>query len=121
LRSFCEKGTPEQQLLAAESLSTADTTALQTLHRLLLHQDPLIRQDAIEVLAEDRDWQQASRLAPLLDDPSRSVRRAASVALMQMGAPGLIMLRRKAAEENVNQGQTSELLEYHHELAGSHR
>jgi HEAT repeat protein len=99
LHSFLMTGTPRQQLLAAASLSTADEPALHALHRLVCHDDPVIRQKAIEILAEDRDWHQTTAIAPLLSDPSRTVRRAAGLALLRLGAPGMIILRQRAAAE----------------------
>jgi lambda repressor-like predicted transcriptional regulator len=105
LRSFLRTGTPEQQVLAAASLSAADPAALRTLHRLICHTDPTIRLAAVEVLAEDKDWHQATVIAPLLADPSHTVRRAAGLALLRLGAPGLIMLRRGAAEATTVPGR----------------
>jgi hypothetical protein len=121
LRSLLATGAPKQQLLAAKSLSTADETALETLHRLVGHFDPVIRQNAVQILVENRDWRQATVIAPLLEDPSRTVRRVAGTALLRLGAPGLIILRHRATEVRAAPWRVTEPSGYQDDLTGSPR
>lgn len=121
LRSFLVTRTPQQQLLAAASLSTADASAAEALHRLVHHHDPAVRQQAVEILAENRDWHQATVIAPLLADPSRTVRHKASLALLRLGAPGMIMLRQRATEETHAPDHAEDRDEQREELAVNRR
>lgn len=67
--------------------------AVTTLSSLL--QDPAaeVAAAAAEGLARLEAWHSAPRIAALMGHPSWSVRRAAGLALRDLGAPGVLMLR----------------------------
>jgi HEAT repeat protein len=64
-----------------------------TLTSLLDDPEPAVRRAAADALGETGDWTSAGRLGAALADNDFSVRRAAGLALLRLGAPGLVTLR----------------------------
>jgi HEAT repeat protein len=80
---------------AARLLGTiGGDTATATLAGLLDDADPVVRAAAATSLGHLRHWPAASAIAGLLRDRSWDVRRASGEALVEVGAPGRLLLRR---------------------------
>jgi HEAT repeat protein len=67
---------------------------VQALLDLLADEVPEVRAAAAHALGKLGHWPAVSHLAPLLRDRVWIVRRAAGLALLALGAPGLLYLRR---------------------------
>ncbi len=66
---------------------------------LLADPDAGVRAGAADALGRLGYWPAGPTLAGLLDDPDWATRQAAARALSHLGAPGMLLLRRRAAEE----------------------
>lgn len=71
----------------------------ETLGRMLQDPDAAPRAAAAECVGRLDHWPAAGLLADQLRDPDWSVRRTAALALRDLGAPGLIFLRRALGSE----------------------
>jgi HEAT repeat protein len=71
-----------------------------TLTTLLDDPEPAVRRAAADALGETGDWTSAGRLGAALADGDFSVRRAAGLALLRLGAPGLVTLRASLAGDD---------------------
>jgi len=69
------------------------TQGRAALERLLDDVDPKVRQAAAAALADPSRWATGPLLAALLDDPEPAVRNQAGVTLLELGAPGVLLLR----------------------------
>lgn len=74
--------------------------AVQVLTRLIEDEDPRVRAAAAASLGRLEHWPSATRLLPLLSDPSWGVRRESALALRAMGAPGAVILRTALTSED---------------------
>jgi HEAT repeat protein len=62
--------------------------------------NPEVRVAAARALGRMRHWPRASDIAALMRDTSWDVRRAAGLALRDLGSPGIIMLRKMTGDSN---------------------
>jgi hypothetical protein len=74
--------------------------ATDRLIRLLGDADAEVREAAAASLGSLRHWPAATQVAHLLRDPAWEVRRASGEALLAFGAPGRLLLRRHAHDED---------------------
>ncbi|OLB67209.1 MAG: hypothetical protein AUI10_00735 [Actinobacteria bacterium 13_2_20CM_2_72_6] len=74
--------------------------ATDRLVRLLDDADAGVRAAAADSLGNLQHWPAASHVARLLRDPAWEVRRASGEALLAFGAPGRLLLRRHAHDED---------------------
>ncbi|MBN1171711.1 MAG: HEAT repeat domain-containing protein [Micromonosporaceae bacterium] len=95
---IARSGTAYQRALAASILGGCGGHATASVLRELLH-DPeaAVRQAAVTAIAEQGDWPAAANVADLMDDRVWAVRREAGLALLKLGAPGVILLREASA------------------------
>lgn len=90
-------GSTEQRALAATVLGACgDPSSTAMLHRLLTDPGPPVRRAAVRAVADLGDWSAVAAVARLLHDEVWPVRREAGLALLRLGAPGLVMLREAA-------------------------
>jgi HEAT repeat protein len=76
----------------------AEHVALVRTH--LNDRTPQVRVAAARALGRMRHWPHASDIAALMRDTSWDVRRAAGLALRDLGSPGVIMLRKMTGDSN---------------------
>jgi len=74
--------------------------ATEALTGRLADDDPAVREAAVVSLGHLRHWPAAPAVARLLRDPSWDVRRASGEALLALGAPGWLLLRRYEHDED---------------------
>lgn len=74
--------------------------AIDRLTGLLADPDATVREAAADSLGRLRHWPAAPHVARLLRDPAWEVRRASGEALLAFGAPGRLLLRRHAQDED---------------------
>ena len=90
-------GTPRQRALAAAVLGASGSQVTGPALRALLNDpEPEVREAATIALAEQGDWSAAVPIAALLGDSVWGVRREAGLALLRLGAPGIVLLREAA-------------------------
>jgi len=89
------------RMRAARLLGTVGgDAATDRLTRLLDDTEAAVREAAAVSLGSLRHWPAASHVARLLRDPAWDVRRASGEALLAFGAPGRLLLRRHAHDED---------------------
>jgi HEAT repeat protein len=119
LRDIATTGQSRQQALATTALgATGDPAATELLGELLANDDVTVRCRAVAALAGMADWRNAAVILPLLDDESRTVRREAGLALLRLGAPGLVLLREAAARSGPEASVAAQILGYHEFTGG---
>ena len=92
---------PQVREMAAKALGNgAGTEAASVLHRLVQDDDPAVRTRAIESLARMESLSSVTVVGRCLADSSFQVRRAAGLALEQLGAPGRLTLRRHLSDSD---------------------
>lgn len=85
---------PEVRALVADALgSFASEGASESVAKFLHDDSPEVRAAAAKSAGRLRLWPQCKRLAALLRDKDWKVRNAAALALVAIGAPGLVTLR----------------------------
>jgi len=76
------------------------TEGAGTLERLLADSESEVRESAVTSVGKLGHWPAASAVALLLRDREWTVRKAAGQALIDLGAPGMIMLRRYSDDDD---------------------
>jgi HEAT repeat protein len=87
---------PDSAVRAGSALllgATGDADTPATLGGLLSDPSAEVRQAAAGALGRLRHWPSAAILLPLLGDPTWPVRRESALALVELGAPGSLILR----------------------------
>ncbi|MDQ1288275.1 MAG: repeat protein [Actinomycetota bacterium] len=119
LREIALTGEPAHQALAATALgATGDPEVTGVLRDLLGHPDATVRHHTVTALAATADWRHAADIVPLLHDRSHTVRRAAGMGLLRLGAPGLILLREAASRDSEESPVAQQILQYHDFASG---
>jgi HEAT repeat protein len=94
---FHEYPSPAVRAAAARALGAIGGSEVGAiLEGMLDDPDDGVRAVAALALARVGRWRSAGRLGELLDDDAEQVRKAATIALNGLGAPGKIILRRRA-------------------------
>jgi len=73
--------------------SVGDATVIDPLHRLTMDSEPEVRAAAAFALGRLRSWESSAALGLMLRDKAWIVRRAAMLALVEIGNPGRLVLR----------------------------
>ncbi len=93
--TLCRDETPRVRALAATLLGAiGGRDAVRVLMDLLGDSVPEVRSASAGSLGRLGHWPAASRLANLLRDQAWEVRREAALALLALGAPGILLLHR---------------------------
>lgn len=95
LTKHAESSDSVTRALTAKALGNGASSSVELLHRLLEDPDESVRATAIESLARLDAIMSVNAIGACLSDSSFLVRRAAGVALDQLGAPGRLALRRQ--------------------------
>jgi HEAT repeat protein len=98
---------------AAVLAGIGDPAAGPTLGMMLADPEAEVRRAAAAGIAEMAFWPAAAKVEALLDDPIWEVRKQAAVALLALGAPGLLLLRSTAAGESPSAHMAGQALELH--------
>lgn len=98
---WSESPRPRVRALCADVLGgIGGTQGIEALRKLLVDAEAEVRVAAARALGRLAHWPAADALAARLRDPSWDVRRAAGMALLAMGSPGILFLRRFKADED---------------------
>ncbi|MGE0826943.1 MAG: HEAT repeat domain-containing protein [Candidatus Binatia bacterium] len=109
---------PQVRSLAATLLgSLGGSQAVDTLFDLLSDDEASVRAAAARALGKLSHWPAAAKLAPLLHDSVWEVRKEAGLALVALGAPGVLFLRR--ALKDIDQS-AADMARYVLDLSSSH-
>lgn len=93
--SLCRDPMPPIRVLAAALLGAiGGKEAVQALIESLADPEASVRSSAAEALGRLVHWPAAPKLYALLGDEAWTVRKEAGLALQQLGAPGMLFLRR---------------------------
>jgi hypothetical protein len=107
-------GTAVDRALAATVLaSSGGPAAVETLRDMLDDPHSVVRRAAVSALAARGDWPAAPLVAARLDDPSSAVREDAGLALLRLGAPGIVLLRDAARAGGEGGAMATLVLEVH--------
>lgn len=110
---FSQDQSPDGEMAAASAELLAAIGGAEVADRLLKmleHEAERAQLAAIRALGRMRHWPAASRLAQLLAHPRWKVRHAAARALRIIGAPGVLLLRRARAGDDVASAEMARLV-----------
>ena len=85
---------------AATALGSISSDATTLTHLLQSDPDPDVKSAAASAIGKTNDWSAAPALAASMRDPSFDVRRASAHALVRLGSPGALYLRRALSDED---------------------
>jgi HEAT repeat protein len=98
---LCGNPDPAVRERAAGLLGAIGGTAgADAVTRLLGDPDARVRTAAVRALARMKHWIRAPEIAARMRDTSWEVRRSAALALLALGSPGMLMLRRMLEDAN---------------------
>ena len=89
-----------RSLAATLVAGVGGASAVAALAVLLDDSAPIVRAAALEGLGKLSHWPTGPAIAGALRDPAWEVRRQAALALLALGAPGLVLLRRALTDED---------------------